>query len=320
MRIPGLKTIKRSLKWVRARVGGGAMILGYHRVADNASDGYNIGVTPAHFGEHLEILRKYTHPMPLVELTAHLKRGTLPRNAVAVTFDDGYADNLYNALPLLKSYQIPSTVFVCTEYLGQAFWWDELEWLIQSPLVLPDALELNVSGKSFEWHASRSNRVELLNSLHRYLFSMDFRERSDMIATIRRWSGAASYEPAGHRALTPDELVQLAVRGLVEIGSHTRTHPVLSSLPVEKQRTEIASSRTQLEWILNRPVVGFAYPNGAFTSETCEIVRESGFQYACSSKIDLVRDPSFMYELPRFWPTDGDGNQFLRMLKIWLRI
>lgn len=111
---------------------------------------------------------------------------------------------------------------------------------------------------------------------------------------------APSYDPAIDRVLTPDELLLLARSGLVQIGSHMRTPPVLSYLPVEKQKEEIVLSRRQLEGILDRPVLGFAYPNGSSTLQTREIVREAGYHYACCSEIDLVRDPRAMYQLPRF--------------------
>ena len=120
------------------------------------------------------------------------------------------------------------------------------------------------------------------------------------------------------RALTSNELMQLIEGGLIDIGSHTITHPVLSALPVEEQRQEISMSRKQLEEILNRPVLGFAYPNGISTAETREIVRESGFHFACSSEPDLVRTNRQIFQLPRFWPKDLDGDKFIKSLRPWM--
>src|ERR1041385_2945022 len=100
-RIPGVKTGKNFLRWLRARVYDGALILGYHRIS--CSQGFldEVCVSPENFAEHLYELRKRTHPIRLSELVRHLGDGTLPDNSIAVTFDDGYADNLYAAKPLL---------------------------------------------------------------------------------------------------------------------------------------------------------------------------------------------------------------------------
>jgi peptidoglycan/xylan/chitin deacetylase (PgdA/CDA1 family) len=318
MRIPGVKTAKRVSKWIGARLFGGALILGYHRVADPIHDEYEICVSPAHFAEHLEILRKHAHPLSLLDLVQHLNEGTLPPKAVAVTFDDGYADNLQRARPLLQQYEIPATVFVSTDFLGKAFWWDELAWLINSPGTLPDALKIEISGGIFEWRVAASTRTKLVNSLHRRLFSLNEHARESAIDRIRKWSGAKLDDIDARRALTPVELLKLGEGGLVDIGSHTMTHPVLSALTVEQQRREISTSRNQLEEILNRPVVGFAYPNGVSTPETRKIVRESGYQYACSSEPDLARGAHQLYRLPRFWPQDLSGDQFIQSAKSWL--
>jgi peptidoglycan/xylan/chitin deacetylase (PgdA/CDA1 family) len=84
-------------------------------------------VTPQHFADHLEALQKNYHPVSLKELTHAIKEGRIPDNAIAVTFDDGYADNLYAAKPLLEHYNTPATVFVTAGYIGQEkkFNWDE---------------------------------------------------------------------------------------------------------------------------------------------------------------------------------------------------
>lgn len=320
MRIPGVKTAKRFSKWMRARMLGGALILGYHRVINTSNDEYEICISPAHFAEHLETLRKHAHPLSLTELIKCLKQGTVPRKAIAVTFDDGYVDNLHNAKPLLEQYEIPATVFISTEYLGKAFWWDELAGLINSPPTLPDSLQIRFSGEIFEWRSAVSTRIKLINSLHRRLFLLDGNERESVIKTISEWSMAQRDDVDARRALTTSELIKLAEGGLIDIGSHTVTHPVLSILTVEQQREEISVSRKQLEEILDHPVVGFAYPNGMSTPETREIVRESGFHYACSSEPDLARSRHQLYQLPRFWPQDLNGEQFIRSVKPWLAL
>ena len=119
MRIRGLCRLKRATRRVRNQFAPGGLVLLYHRVAEVPSDPFNLCVTPRHFAEHLEVLKKYTQPVPLQQLVKTSQEGNSPNWSVAITFDDGYADNLYNAKPLLEKYEIPATVFVATGNLEQ---------------------------------------------------------------------------------------------------------------------------------------------------------------------------------------------------------
>src|SRR5712671_329835 len=123
MRIPGAGALRRATRWIKP---SDPLILMYHRVSDSGPDPWGLGVSPRHFTEHLQVLRRHANPVALRQLPRRArKRG--PRTVV-VTFDDGYADNVVAALPLLRGHDIPATVFVATALLGksQAFWWDEL--------------------------------------------------------------------------------------------------------------------------------------------------------------------------------------------------
>ena len=125
--------------------------MGYHRIADTTSHVYGVCVSPEHFIEQMQTLRKYALPISLSKLVQHLKDGSLPPKSVAVTFDDGYADNLYSAKPILENYEIPATVFICTGYVGKQFWWDELDRLIMASHSDVNALRMRGGEKSFEW-------------------------------------------------------------------------------------------------------------------------------------------------------------------------
>lgn len=317
MRIPGIKTLKRFSRWARSRITGGALILGYHRVIAGVGDEYQIGVTPEHFAEHLDILRTHANPIHLRDLVSCIRQGTVPPRAVAITFDDGYADNFLNAFPLLHQRQIPVTMFVCTDFLGKSFWWDELAWSINSAAILPDSLHLDLHGKHFEWRSADSSRSELIALLQRRLSSLNSEERVAALATIQNWSTASPFDLTTHRALTSEELVRLANSDLVEIGSHTRTHPVLNTISVEEQADEIVGSRKILEQLLQRPISGFSYPNGASSVQTSNMVRDAGFTYGCISDSGLAKKTDTIFNLPRVWPKDWNGEKFLKFIKFW---
>ena len=88
----------------------GPAILMYHRVNEPGYDPWELAVTPAHFDEQLAWLKRRRTVLPLVEFAERHARGDLPRDAVAITFDDGYACNGLNAAPLLAAHGLPATV------------------------------------------------------------------------------------------------------------------------------------------------------------------------------------------------------------------
>ena len=324
MRIPGIKTARTFSRWLQARVLGGALILGYHRVANVSLDQDKACVTPKHFAEQLEVLSKYAYPIRLCELVQQLKEGSLQPRSVAVTFDDGYADNLYQAKPILEKYAIPATIFICTGYAGKEFWWDELESLVMLSQAELSALCLEARGIRFVWEQSKERpetdvdvRMKFHRALYNFLLTLDVEEQNHAMNTIRTWSGVSSGKAIA-RAMTHDELMQIVDDGLIEIGAHTLHHPMLPQLSIGRQREEIISSKQDLEALLDRRVDGFAYPNGRATDDAKRILREAGFVFACTSLHDVVRPASDLYELTRFWQRDVDGDRFLQGLKAWM--
>ena len=323
MRIPGVKTAKMLSRWVQARVLGGALILGYHRISATQEDTYEVCVSPENFEEHLAVLRKYTHTIGLSKLVQHLKEGSVPQKWVAITFDDGYADNLYIAKPMLEKYEVPATVFVCTGNPGKEFWWDELERLVASSTAEFNALARQMQENGFPWTAPDADllkRSQFRHSLYYFLLTLEVEEQNRAMQVIRDWSGVLPEERGARRSLEPSELLQLAGGGLVELGSHTRNHPMLPQLSLERQREEIITGKQELESILGRPVDGFSYPNGRATWDAKRIVQELGFAYACTSLHDTVRPGADLYELTRFWQKDVRGDKFMEALNLWMKL
>jgi peptidoglycan/xylan/chitin deacetylase (PgdA/CDA1 family) len=117
--------------------------------------------------------------------------------------------------------------------------------------------------------------------------------------------------------MTADEVARLAESKLIDVGAHTVTHPVLSTLSISMQREEILGSKTRLEEILGRQVTGFAYPFGSqrdYTPETVRLAREAGFDYACSNFRDVIFSGIDRYQLPRIPVRDWGEDDFSRRL------
>ncbi|HEY9771523.1 MAG TPA: polysaccharide deacetylase family protein [Coleofasciculaceae cyanobacterium] len=342
-----MRVINKFKKLVRQNINrwrDGVLILLYHRIADLPLDPYLLNVTPQNFAEHLAVLKDSGCTiLSLCQLVESLQAGNIPHRGIVVTFDDGYADNLYQAKPLLNKYQIPATVFVTSGYVGQQkeFWWDEVERLLLQPGIVPQTLELTIKDQHYQWHLGNdanystdeqqrdrhwhfyqsedpSQRHRLFRALHEVLNPLSIKERCSVLEEVARWSGMGLNPRSTHRIMLPEEVKTLAADGLIEVGAHTLNHPVLSSLCVEEQRQEIQHSKAILEDILGHRVPSFAYPHGSksdYTKDTVEIVRESGFTCTCSNFAGMVRQSENRFQLPRVLVYDCNGETFARQLQ-----
>jgi peptidoglycan/xylan/chitin deacetylase (PgdA/CDA1 family) len=340
----GIEGLRRTARRAARRSEKGVLILLYHRVAKVNSDPWALAVTPRRFAEHLEILRQYATPIQLQQLV-QASFDDLPDRSVVVTFDDGYADNLYNAKPLLERHGVPATIFLATGYMGykREFWWDELDRLLLQPGTVPGTLRLSVGGETFQWelgeaaHYSEndaqrdrhwrfrkdapSSRHQLYRSLCEMLNPLPEGERQEVLDKLLTWAGTEPAARPTHRLLSLAEAVALAKGNLIEVGAHTVTHPALSTLPAPSQRDEIRGSKTWLEEILNRPVNSFAYPYGGpsdYTAETISVVREAGFSCACSNFPGVVDRSTDPFQLPRVYAPNCGRERFAKWLFRWL--
>lgn len=313
------------------------LILMYHRIAEDDLDPWQLCVSPKNFAAQMNLLRRTRQPMRLFDLTRELKQGRCPRRAVVVTFDDGYRDNLQAALPVLEAFEVPATVFCATGIVGseRAFWWDQLAGLLLGPDLLPPLLVLEVGGqpKRVELHASArydtadraadrrrqddeapaSPRLGFYRQVWEWLRPLAETKRAAALDQIARWSSSADADVP--RPLSREQARALAASPLIEIGAHSVTHAALSTLAPAAQRAEILQSKLQLEALVERPVLHFAYPFGDQGADTATLVREAGFRASCTTEAAAVRPGTDPFQLPRITVGDWDADTLARTLR-----
>lgn len=349
MKLRGIGRLKRTAQKLRNRFSPGGLVLLYHRVAEVPSDPFKLCVSPRHFAEQLEVLRQQnlkqqSQPIHLQNLAQTVRDGKSLDRSISITFDDGYADNLHHAKPLLEQFEIPATVFVATGNIEnqREFWWDELERLLLQPGRLPKILSLTVGERTYSWDlgeaaeygvadyerdrtwtwyvpedADPSPRQRVFRSLYQFLQPLLPIDRQRLMDELLAQAGVATTGRDTHRSLSPTEVQILAAGGAIEVGAHTVTHPKLSALSAAEQRQEIEQSKSRLEAILERSVTSFAYPHGDYTKVTAELVAGAGFACACSTRVNRVRRQTNCFQIPRMEVGDWDGDTFAKQLARW---
>jgi peptidoglycan/xylan/chitin deacetylase (PgdA/CDA1 family) len=266
----------------------------YHRIASPMVDPFGQAVSQRHFVEHLEAIRSRFHVVSVAQLIDGLQEGDYPDGAVAVTFDDGYADTLTSAYPAAAALGVPIHVFVTAGPVAaeeQVFWWDELSRLA------PEA-----DGG--------------YGTLHNDLRRLPSREREARISELRSLSDARDDREAG-RPLTQEELRELGRLPLATVGSHTLSHSALAALSPAEQLLELTEARHRLEEIIGDRVDVLAYPFGKdadVTNETRELAARAGYRAAFLSTPRALVPNADAFGLPRLAVHDWPAVQLLERI------
>lgn len=295
------------------------IVLCYHRVGAPADDPLELSVEPDRLGAQLGWLGKRVEIVPLSEV---LNGSRHPR--AAITFDDGYADNVGFGLDILEDAKVPATVFVVAGYVGtdRRFWWDRLvSLLLQQDL--PPFLQLEIIGRHL-WLDVRSSSARRRSfwALHQRMLWSPRADIESMFALLEaQVRNVLTESEMDGRVVTLSELRRMANHPYCTVGSHTLTHPLLSTLDPSAQLEELSSARHCLEELIERPVTQFAYPFGgvgAFNGRTVAAVKRSGHELACATTAGTVHPRLDRFRVPRFLVRNWDLGTFQTRVDRWL--
>jgi peptidoglycan/xylan/chitin deacetylase (PgdA/CDA1 family) len=260
--------------------------------------------------------------MPLHEFAALHGQGRLPHDAVAVTFDDGYACNAHVAAPILAAQQAPATIFLTTGAISSQaeFWWDDLERIISGARPGPVRLVIGSETFAFQFADAPSgegftdDRAAAHARLWRAMRGLDVAARSATLEELADRCGVGRSGRETHRAMTRAEVVDLARSPWISFGAHTVSHPPLSALGATEQRHEIEASRGACAALTGVEPTMFAYPYGDHSEETVRLVREAGFTVAVTTEARVVSRSAELLRLPRVQVGDWSEDQFAKAL------
>lgn len=284
-------------------------ILIYHQVLEKTDSMRPSEPNAEVFRWHMKLIKKYYHPLSIPEALSHLANDTLPANAICVTFDDGYINNLDVACPILKEFGIPASVYIATAFIeGENMWNDRIIDLVAKPELF--SINLSALGENSVELGETTTRVLVAQKLINKIKYKPYKERKNLINTLYNDNNVTENS---RRMMSVNQIIELANYN-IEIGAHTAEHPILNVLNESEQRLQIKQSKERLTEILGSQVKGFAYPNGKididYDTRTRNIVEDLGFDYAVSTNWGVSDKQSDKYQLNRFSPWDKTPVKF----------
>jgi peptidoglycan/xylan/chitin deacetylase (PgdA/CDA1 family) len=294
------------------------IILLYHRVAQPPADPFRTCVTAESFERQLQTLGRRFPFAGLDELVERLDaRDGNGQPLVVLTFDDGYADNLYSAQPIAQAAGVPITVFIAGRPTREQrpFWWDELAALVyggNGSRATDVTLVIEGHRRRLSLGSER-RRSRACIELHRLLRPLDPDTRRAILDEIAAQTGAR-YQSSYGRPLTAEELKAFAADPATRIGAHTVNHVALSALSADDQLSELRESKQAVEEVVGRRVDYFSYPFGRAADLGAGIarpVRDAGYRAACTTIQAAVGRDDSRYLLPRLTVHEQDAESLV---------
>ncbi len=282
----------------------------YHRVVEEDDALLGISASAPIFDMQVEYFSKNFNVLPLHEAVQRLKNGTLPNRAACITFDDGYADNEEVALPILQKHGVPATFFVATGFINGGIMWNDvvIEWMRRVPVDSLDLTKMDLGKHVIDTLPQRREALYSLINTLKYLPFEIRKQRIDQLCSL------IPVSLPDNLMMTPEQVVKLHSAGM-GIGAHTVNHPILAQIKNEAAHSEIADCKDTLEQVINAPVRLFAYPNGKpdkdYLPDHIKIIKNLGFDAACSTAWGAAKNGCDLYQLPRFTPWTSDYLRFM---------
>lgn len=331
--------IRKRLTYQLMKLRPKGVVLMYHRIAEPKTDAWELCVSPENFRAQLQVLKKFT-PVSLEKLVQK-RRSWIPRQHVAITFDDGYIDNYTQAAPLLDEAKVPASFFISSGYTGtdRWFWWDALEYLLLQQPVLPSRLSVN-TGKGEQslslegeeqltqdlaqqlkdWQAELpppGRRAEAYLALWQLCQKENEKEQNAILQQLFQQTNISF--PQERLCMQAGELQALQAHPLFSVEAHTLSHPMLANCSQQDQQKEIAGSRDQLTHLTDYTPQFFSYPYGNYNTTAYEVAASTGFQASFTTEAELVRSWSDLHLLGRFMVKNWTAEEFEYRLKAWFK-
>jgi peptidoglycan/xylan/chitin deacetylase (PgdA/CDA1 family) len=286
-------------------------ILMYHRVLggeNSRGNHFTPGMVTLEdtFEKQMKFLKAHYSVISLDALIGFLANNKKPPpGSIIITFDDGWRDNYLFALPVLKKYGLPATIFLCTDYVGTSrmFWFQAVDSALRSGALttrrMTDILN-RLEGIRQEEKKAIVQCLASTEALIEKLKGLKPELQEKIVRAMTAESDLRISQTPNRRWMLNWEEIEEMGRDQISFGSHANSHRILTHLNVAEVEEELIRSKRTIEERTRKQASSFAYPNGDYTPQIRELVKEAGYLGACAARrTGKKRDEIDRFALPR---------------------
>lgn len=268
----------------------GLLVLTYHKVSDEPELLDPLKVSVSCFEKQIKYLKNnYTLISGDQLADCILINKPLPENSCLITFDDGWGDNYTNALPILKKNNVPAIIFIATDFIGtkQTFWYERIQNLLGNlPINIPDNFHENIlqqfpgyiSDKiiSISKSPEKRHRLAIINELIEELKKYTQLQIEELIYDLSEILHVSITKETVPTMLTWEQVSAMS-KSNITIGSHTKSHVILTQTNYDHAMSELVDSKDIIEKKIGNTVYYFCYPNGNYSTLIVKYVQKAGY-------------------------------------------
>lgn len=270
-------------------------ILLYHGVVNSPKHDISVGpISSDSFEKQIKYLRDNFDVVTQEEIFQMYRDDYTPKkHTVAITFDDGYANNYSIAYPIMKKYNVPSTMYIlsqCLEDNERLTWSDYIDFV-------KDKLDLHKI-------SSLNSSINNIPALKDFIKGLTIEQRNKLFTELNKQVNVQSnplyFEPEHWRLMNTAQIKELAESGLVEIGAHSHNHPNLGRIDINEAKNEMKTSKDLLESVINKKIHSIAFPDGCYTKEVKQAALDLGYKNLLAVDYKLQEDKEDKNILSRY--------------------
>ncbi len=278
------------------------LIVMYHGVVPNVNFKYSANhLSVESFEQQIKYIKNNFNVLKLKDAFSAYRAGDRPQEfSIVITFDDGYENNFKYAYPVLMKYNVPATIFTVTAHLDDpmfVLWYDIIDFS-RNVIPLSDFVEkINLmKGKEF------AEKIKTWNDLKNMLKTFSKAEKEIVLKIEESLLNKilSDVPEAYYKLLNRQQMKTMSDSGLIEIGSHTHSHPNLDVIRTEDARVELESSNLKLENITSQKTEAVAFPDGAYSIDIKEMALQVGYKNLLAVDYKLNVDQNDKSILPRY--------------------
>jgi peptidoglycan/xylan/chitin deacetylase (PgdA/CDA1 family) len=285
----------------------------YHRVIPQKIA--DIGVQPGIYVEpdtlrlHIRVLQKFFSIVPISELFYSSKRDDRNSDAgklrCALTFDDGWYDFYTHAFPILSAHDIPATVFLPSDYIGGTdwFWTDRLAFLFKQRDKLHNLTMSSVTSKNELTSRLLRLKGAFGDQLEEAVMILKPFKREEIEGVLRELSSVWGITPntSDRLFLSWSEVKKMNDSGIVNFGSHTASHSILTTIEKKEVWEELNRSKSKLveEGVVDSSFVPLSYPNGNYNAGIAEMAKQAGYSLAVTTEKGWHEQGADLFKMKR---------------------